>query len=149
MGQIPWAPAHPHLPLISYHLHRKSLQFAHQERHSLCKWNLGLNLIWSATQWLSHDLWICSVITKDQVSSQDLLERVLLDDQAKVLCTRQLKCHGYVERSDFWLKKIQKLIPTWGRGRGPKENLDRSDQHGLPDARPNWDPPFRQESWEW
>ena len=48
--------------------------------------------------------WVYSVTTKDQVSSQDLLERMQLDDQAKVL--HRLRCHGYVEPSDRWLKEV-------------------------------------------
>ena len=48
--------------------------------------------------------WAYSVTTKDQVSSQDLLERMQLDDQAKVL--HRLRCHGYVEPSDGWLKEV-------------------------------------------
>ena len=40
----------------------------------------------------------------NQVSSQDLLERMQLDDQAKVL--HRLRCHGYVEPSDGWLKEV-------------------------------------------
>ena len=48
--------------------------------------------------------WVYSVTTKDQVSSQDLLERMQLDDQAKVL--HRLRCHGYVEPSDGWLKEV-------------------------------------------
>ena len=47
---------------------------------------------------------VYSVTTKDQVSSQDLLERMQLDDQAKVL--HRLRCHGYVEPSDGWLKEV-------------------------------------------
>ena len=66
--------------------------------------------------------WMCDVTTKDQVSSQDLLERMWLDDLEKVFCTRRLRWHGYVERSDGWLKKVQKLNPTGGRGHGrPKK----------------------------
>ena len=49
-------------------------------------------------------LWVYSVTTKDQVSSQDLLERMQLDDQAKVL--HRLRCHGYVEPSYGWLKEV-------------------------------------------
>ena len=48
--------------------------------------------------------YVYSVTTKDQVSSQDLLERMQLDDQAKVL--HRLRCHGYVEPSDGWLKEV-------------------------------------------
>ena len=44
-GQIQQAPAPPHLPLISHHLQRKSLQFVCQECHAACKRNLGPNLI--------------------------------------------------------------------------------------------------------
>ena len=45
MGQIQWAPARPHLPLISHYLQRKSLQFMCQECHAPCRRNLGPNLI--------------------------------------------------------------------------------------------------------
>ena len=31
---------------------------------------------------------------------------------------RRLRWHGHVERSDGWLKKVQKLNPTGGRGHG-------------------------------
>ena len=58
MGQVQWAPAHPHLPLISHHLQMKSLQFVCQECHASCKQNLGPNLILfasPATQWPSYD----------------------------------------------------------------------------------------------
>ena len=34
MVQIQWAPAHPHIPLISHHLQRKCLQFVSQECHA-------------------------------------------------------------------------------------------------------------------
>ena len=53
-----WAPVRPHLPLISHHLQRKSLQFVRQERHATCKRNLGSNFFWLAspsTQWQSYD----------------------------------------------------------------------------------------------
>ena len=42
--------------------------------------------------------WIYSVTTKDQISSQDLLEKMQLDDLAKVLRTRRLRWHGHVEQ---------------------------------------------------
>ena len=40
MGQIEWAPVHPHLPLISHHLQMKRSQFMHQEHqaHSIESW---------------------------------------------------------------------------------------------------------------
>ena len=56
------------------------------------------------------------VTTMDQVSSQDLLETIQIDDLPKVLRTRQLRCHGHVERSDGWLKETQELDPTGFRG---------------------------------
>ena len=82
--------------------------------------------------------WVCSVPTKDQVSSQDLLRRSceltwsLVEwssgeeaawRSGKVLRTRQLRWwHGHVERCDGWFKKVQKLNPTGGRGHGrPKK----------------------------
>ena len=64
--------------------------------------------------------WMRCVTAKDQISSQDILERMQLGDLAKVLLTRRLRGHGHVERSA-----------------------------GLPSAGFNWDPPFRQESLDW
>ena len=49
--------------------------------------------------------WMCSVTTKDQVSSQDFLERMQLDNRARVLCTCSLRWYGHVEHSNAWLKK--------------------------------------------
>ena len=60
--------------------------------------------------------WMCGVTTKDRISSQDSLERMQLDDLAKVLCTVQWR--GHVERSDDWLKEVQELNHAGGRGRG-------------------------------
>ena len=65
--------------------------------------------------------WMCRVTTKNQVSWQDLLERMQLDDLAKVLRTHRHRWHGHVEHSDGWLKKVQKLNPTGGRGRSHPE----------------------------
>ena len=62
--------------------------------------------------------WVCVVTTKDQVSPQDLLERMQPDDLANVLHTRRLRWHGHVKRSDGWLKRIQKLNPIGDHGRG-------------------------------
>ena len=59
---------------------------------------------------------MCSLTTKD--STQELYERMLLDDLAKVLRTRQLRWHSHVERNDGWLKKVQKLSPTGGSSCG-------------------------------
>ena len=42
--------------------------------------------------------WIYGVTTKDQISSQDLLEKMQLDDLAKVLRTRRLRWHDHVEQ---------------------------------------------------
>ena len=59
MGQIHWAPVRHHLPLISHHLERNSLQFVRQDRHAPCERNLGPKFMWlasSATQWPSYDL---------------------------------------------------------------------------------------------
>ena len=46
--------------------------------------------------------WLCCVTTKDQVSSQDLLDRMLLDSLGKV----RPRWHGHVKRNDCWLKKV-------------------------------------------
>ena len=93
--------------------------------------------------------WMCGVATKNQVSPQDLLQRMQLDDLAKVLCTHQHWWHGHVEHSNGWLKKVQKLDPTGGRGRGgPKKTwtevidikrlvlglIDQSHRHGRHQA---------------
>ena len=79
--------------------------------------------------------WMCSVTTKDQVSWQDLLEKMQLHDLAKILLTHRLRWHDDVEYSNGWLKKVQKFNPTGGRGRGrPKKNLNRSHRHGPPSA---------------
>ena len=65
---------------------------------------------------------MCGVTTKDQVSEQDFLERMQLDDLVRVLHTHRLRRHGLVERNDGWLKKVQKLTPTGDCGRGrPKK----------------------------
>ena len=62
--------------------------------------------------------WMCGVTTKDQVSSKNLLERMQLDDLVKVLHTHWLGWHCHVERSNGWLKKVQKLNPTGGHSLG-------------------------------
>ena len=61
---------------------------------------------------------MCGATTKDQVSMQDLLGGIQLDDLAKALCTRRLRWRGHVEFSNGWLKKVQKRNPTGGRGHG-------------------------------
>ena len=87
--------------------------------------------------------WMCGVKTKDGVSSENLLERMQLDDLIEVLRTRRLRWHGHVERSKGWIKKVQKLNPTGGRGRGrPKKtwtevtDLDRLAL-GLTETQPS------------
>ena len=65
---------------------------------------------------------VCGVTTKEQVSSQDLLDRMKLDDMEKVLLIRRLRWHNHVERSDSWLKKVLTLNPVGGRDSGrPKK----------------------------
>ena len=87
--------------------------------------------------------WMCGVITKDEVSSQDLLARMQLDDLTKVIRTRRLRWHGHAERSDGWIKRVQKLSPTGGRGPGrPKktwtEVIDMDRQAlGLTETHPS------------
>ena len=59
-----------------------------QECHAPCKRNLGptfsdLHRLQRSDRAMIH--WMCGVTTKDQVSLQDLLERMQLDDLAKVL----------------------------------------------------------------
>ena len=53
--------------------------------------------------------WMYGVTTKDQVSSQGLLQRMQLDDLAKVLRTHRPRWQGHVEWSDGLLKKVRKL----------------------------------------
>ena len=66
--------------------------------------------------------WVCGVATKDLVSPQ--------------------------ERSDGWLKKVQKLNPTGGRGRGgPKKT--RTEVIDIYSPGSNSDPPIWQENLEW
>ena len=61
---------------------------------------------------------MCGVTTKDQVSSQDLLERIQHDDLTKVLRNRRFRWYVHEERCDGWLKKVQKINPAWSRVRG-------------------------------
>ena len=62
------------------------------------------------------------VTIKEQVSSQDLFDRMKLDDMEKVPLTRRLRWHNHVERSDSWLKNVLKLNPVGGRDSGrPKK----------------------------
>ena len=62
------------------------------------------------------------VTIKKQVSSQDLLDRMKLDDMQKVPLTRRLRWHNHVESSDSWLKNVLKLNPVGGRDSGrPKK----------------------------
>ena len=111
-GQFQWAPARPHLPLISHHQCVRSAML-----HISKTWALTVSE-WYHMQRNDQAMicWICSVTTKDQLSSQDLLERMPLDDLAKVLRTLRLKWHGHEERSDGWLKKVKKLNSTEGHG---------------------------------
>ena len=85
-------------PTISHHLQRKSLQFTRQECHAPCKLGPGPQpyLITHNSIIIYWIYWLWVVTAKDQVSSQDLLERMQLDDLAKVLCTRRLRWHGQV-----------------------------------------------------
>ena len=110
-------------PFISHHLQRKIVP--------------GVPCSMQAKpgpHWTAYDLhrlphndramirWMYGVTTKHQVNSQDLWERMQLDDLTKVVRTRWLRWHSHVERSDGWLKKVQKFNPTGGRGRGrPKK----------------------------
>ena len=59
--------------------------------------------------------WMYGVTTKDQVSFQELLEWMQLDNPEKVLHTRRLRWPVPVERSDGGLTKFNKLNPG-GRG---------------------------------
>ena len=50
--------------------------------------------------------WMCGATIKPQVRSQDISERVQLDDLAKVLHNGPRRWHGLVERNDGWLKEV-------------------------------------------
>ena len=55
--------------------------------------------------------WMCGVTTIDQVSSQDLLERMQLDYPEKVIHSRRLRQHGHVEHSEVgWRKSWEHLV---------------------------------------
>ena len=94
MGQIQWVLVHLHTPLIYHHLHRKSLH--------LCVRGAMLHAseTWAPTLCDLHRLQcnnralirlMCGATIKDQVSSQDFLDRMQLDDVAKVVCTCWLR----------------------------------------------------------
>ena len=127
MGKIQRSPARPHIPLIFHHLQRKSLQFVCQEGHAPSKRNLGTNLIWlasSATKWPSY----CSLDVRSHHQGTSPLAGSLGTDAARrsgkgtphppTQMVRQM-----VQRSDGWWKKVQKLNPTGGRGRGRSGRL--------------------------
>ena len=64
--------------------------------------------------------WMCGVTTKDQVSSQDILERMQLDDLAKVFWTLRQGWHGHAKRNDCWWKNDRlafSLRPTFSTGK--------------------------------
>ena len=99
-------------PGYSYHLRMISLY-------------LHASGIWAPTSSYLHNMQIndqaiiccvCSATTEEQVNSQDLLDRMQLDDPVKVPLTRRLTWHNHVECSDSWLKKVQKLNPIGDRG---------------------------------
>ena len=58
-GEIQWAPAHPHLPLSSHHLQRKSLQFVCQTPSSMQV------KFWPQPYLQPMICWTCSITTKD------------------------------------------------------------------------------------
>ena len=109
-------------PAYSHHLQRKSLQFMRQECHAPCKRDLGPNLTRPASQWPSYD----SLNVRRHYQGPSKLAGSLGGDAArrsgKGTPHRRLRWHGRVERSLGWLKKLQKLNPIGGRGRGrPKK----------------------------
>ena len=118
-GQIQWALARPHLPLISHHRQKKVYNSCVRRAvlHASKTWAPALSDL-HRLQCNNRDMicWMCGVTTKDQVSSQDLLERMQLNDLAKVLHTCRLTWHGHVQCSDGWLKKAEKLNPKGGHG---------------------------------
>ena len=68
-------------------------------------------------------LWSCGcAVSPARTKSTGKISCMQLDDLARVLRTRQHRWHGHVERSDSWLKKLQKLNPAGGCGHGcPKK----------------------------
>ena len=59
-----------------------------------------------------------------------LLERMLLDDLAKVLRTHRLRWHDHIERSDVCLKKVQKHTPQEVVAVADLRRPVRSNRHG-------------------
>ena len=120
MRQIQRAPAYPHLGLISHHRKRCTLQFVHQERNSTCRGHLGPNFTWSAspaTQWKEYDP--LDVRSHHQGPSQ--LARCPGEDAA--WRSGEGPPHSTTQMawpccSDDWLKKLLKLSPGRGHGRG-------------------------------
>ena len=123
MGQNQWALARPHLPLISHHIQRKTLQLCIRSAM------LHASETWAPTLSNFHHLqrsdptmilWMCSVTTKYKVSSQDLLERMQFDDLAKVLHLPTQMARSC--RTWQWMGEVQKLNLTGGCGHGhPKK----------------------------
>ena len=121
MGKIHRPPARPHFPVISYHRQGRVRVYNSCVKSAM----FNANETWDPTISDPHRLQRndrdmvgrgYGVTTKGQVSSQDLLERMLLENLAKVFRTYRLRWHGHVELSDGRLKKIQKRNPTGGRG---------------------------------
>ena len=62
--------------------------------------------------------WLYYINTEEQFILRGILEWNQLNDSAKVLRTLRIRWHDHVERSDGWLKEIQKLNLRGGPGRG-------------------------------
>ena len=134
MWQIQRAPARPDVPLISNHI--QGVGYNSCVRSAM----LHASKTWAPALSDLHRLKrndramirrMCGVTTKDQVSWQDVLERMQLDDLAKVLRIRRLRRHGHVEHSDGWLKKVQKINLTGGRDRPKKTWTEAIDMDCL------------------
>ena len=132
MGQNQWAPVRRHDPLISHNLQKKSLLVLFQECHAPCKRNLGPNRIRLAsptTQWLSYDS------LDVQCNHQGSILSYLRIKSARSIFWRWCSLMiwqmsstsadrvdaAMKKKTDGWLKKIQKINLTGGRGRGRHE----------------------------
>ena len=87
------------------------IQFMHQVHHAPCKRKFGpqTQMACIACNTMTGLCPVGFVTSMDQVSLQDLLDKMQLDDLEKVLSTGWLRWHGYVKHSDGWLQKIKKL----------------------------------------
>ena len=152
--RVAWGTEFNELLLISasrlFPHHLQSLQFGRQERHVPYKGSLGHQLIWFASlarQWPAMIHRKCGVTNKNQVSSQNLLGMMKLDDL-------EIGYHSTpMDSNSMTISKV--VMVCWRRSRNdparggpvhsrPKETLSDSlsDPPELPCARPRLDRPI-------